>query len=477
MTSAGWVAAVDLGATSGRVMLGHVGPDQLSVEAVHRFSNDPVRITDGLHWNILELYRNLLIGLRKAVVEQPDLAGVGIDSWAVDYGLVSGDRLINNPFHYRDERTARGVDLVHKIADHASLYATNGLQFQPFNSIYQLAVDHEAGVIDDTTRMLMLPDLLAFWLTGEQIGERTNASTTGLLDVSTGSWNATLIDKLSLPRSLFPSLVDPASRVGPLRDDVAAEVGAALDVIAVGSHDTASAVVGVPMTEPGAAYISSGTWSLVGIELDRPVLTEESREANFTNEGGVDGKIRYLRNVMGMWLLSESIRTWEREGLILELTTLLAQAAAITTPVAIFDANHPSLLPPGDMPKRITELCVAADTAAPNSPPEFARSIVESLAEAYATAIDDAERLSGSKINIVHIVGGGSQNTLLCQLTANRTGRRVLAGPVEATAIGNVLIQGRAAGLVDGELSELRALVARTFPLAEYQPQSLRVGG
>ena len=477
MTSAGWVAAVDLGATSGRVMLGHVGPDQLSVEAVHRFSNDPVRITDGLHWNILELYRNLLIGLRKAVVEQPDLAGVGIDSWAVDYGLVSGDRLINNPFHYRDERTARGVDLVHKIADHASLYATNGLQFQPFNSIYQLAVDHEAGVIDDTTRMLMLPDLLAFWLTGEQIGERTNASTTGLLDVSTGSWNATLIDKLSLPRSLFPSLVDPASRVGSLRDDVAAEVGAALDVIAVGSHDTASAVVGVPMTEPGAAYISSGTWSLVGIELDRPVLTEESREANFTNEGGVDGKIRYLRNVMGMWLLSESIRTWEREGLTLELTTLLAQAAAITTPVAIFDANHPSFLPPGDMPKRITELCVAAGTAAPNSPPEFARSIVESLAEAYATAIDDAERLSGSKINIVHIVGGGSQNTLLCQLTANRTGRRVLAGPVEATAIGNVLIQGRAAGLVDGELSELRALVARTFPLAEYQPQSRRVGG
>ena len=477
MTSAGWVAAVDLGATSGRVMLGHVGPDQLSVEAVHRFSNDPVRITDGLHWNILELYRNLLIGLRKAVVEQPDLAGVGIDSWAVDYGLVSGDRLINNPFHYRDERTARGVDLVHKIADHASLYATNGLQFQPFNSIYQLAVDQKAGVIDDTTRMLMFPDLLGFWLTGEQIGERTNASTTGLLDVSTGSWNATLIDKLSLPRSLFPSLVDPASRVGPLRDDVAAEVGAALDVIAVGSHDTASAVVGVPMTEPGAAYISSGTWSLVGIELDRPVLTEESREANFTNEGGVDGKIRYLRNVMGMWLLSESIRTWEREGQTLELMTLLAQAAAITTPVAIFDANHPSLLPPGDMPKRITELCVAADTAAPNSPPEFARSVVESLAEAYATAIDDAERLSGSKINIVHIVGGGSQNTLLCQLTANRTGRRVLAGPVEATAIGNVLIQGRAAGLVDGELSELRALVARTFPLAEYQPQSLRVGG
>ena len=361
MTS-GWVAAVDLGATSGRVMLGHLGPDLLSVEAVHRFPNDPVRIPDGLHWNILELYRNLLIGLRKAVGAQPDLAGIGIASWAVDYGLLSGDRLINNPFHYRDERTARGVDLVHKIADHAALYATNGLQFQPFNSIYQLAVDHEAGVIDDATRMLMIPDLLGFWLTGEQVAERTNASTTGLLDISSGSWNATLIDKLSLPRSLFPSLVDPGSRIGSLRDDVAAEVDAtaAIEVIVVGSHDTASAVVGVPMTEPGAAYISSGTWSLVGVELDRPVLTVESREANFTNEGGVDGKIRYLRNVMGLWLLSESIRSWEREGQSVELMTLLARAAAVRTPVPIFDANHPSLLPPGDMPKRIAALCAEA---------------------------------------------------------------------------------------------------------------------
>ena len=454
-------------------MLGHLGSDQLSVEAVHRFSNDPVRIPDGLHWNILELYRNVLIGLRRAVDAQPGLAGIGICSWAVDYGLVSGERLINNPFHYRDERTARGVDLVHKIADHATLYATNGLQFQPFNSIYQLAVDHETGIIDDKTRMLMLPDLLGFWLTGNQVAERTNASTTGLLDIGSGNWNTTLIDKLSLPRSAFPSLVDPGSSIGRLREEVAGEVGAsaALNVITVGSHDTASAVVGVPMTEPGGAYVSSGTWSLVGVELDRPVLTEESREANFTNEGGVDGRIRYLRNVMGMWLLSESMRSWEREGLSVELPTLLAQAAAVRTAVPIFDANHPSLLPPGDMPRRIAALCVEAGAEAPESQAVFARSILESLAEAYATAITDAERLSGQKINTVHIVGGGSQNTLLCQLTANRTGRRVLAGPVEATAVGNVLIQGRAAGLVQGELSELRALIARSFPPAEYQPR------
>ena len=214
MSQSGWVAAVDLGATSGRVMLGHLGQDQLSVEVAHRFPNDPVRIPDGLHWNILELYRNLLIGLRKAVGAQPDLVGVGICSWAVDYGLVSGDRLINNPFHYRDERTARGVDLVHQIADHASLYATNGLQFQPFNSIYQLAVDHDAGVIDDTARMLMLPDLLGFWLTGEQVVERTNASTTGLLDLGTGNWNGP--DRQAQPPAVPVPVLDRSGVPGRL---------------------------------------------------------------------------------------------------------------------------------------------------------------------------------------------------------------------------------------------------------------------
>jgi rhamnulokinase len=318
----------------------------------------------------------------------------------------------------------------------------------------------------------MIPDLLGFWLTGEQVVERTNGSTTGLVDVASGDWNTTLIDKLGLPRSLFPPLVDAGRRIGSLRPEVAAEVAAAtsLDLITVGSHDTASAVVGVPMVEPGAAYVSSGTWSLVGVELDRPVLSDDSREANFTNEGGVDGRIRYLRNVMGMWLLSESIRSWQRDGQSVELGSLLDEAAAITTPVPIFDANHSSLLPPGDMPKRIAALCVERGGAAPSSPAMFARSIVESLAEAYADAINDAERLSGQQISTVHVVGGGSQNALLCQLTADRAGRQVLAGPVEATAIGNVLVQARAAGLVSGELANLRALVASAFAPTEYSP-------
>ena len=457
-------------------MLGHVGPGVLSVEAVHRFPNDSVRTADGLHWNILELYRQVLIGLRKAIEQRPDVVSIGIDSWAVDYGLFRGSRMIGGPVHYRDERTARGVDLVQRIVDQEELYAAGGLQFLPFNTLYQLAVDKADGLLDADTEMLMLPDLFGFWLTGEKSVERTNASTTGLLDIVSGAWNQELIDKLGLPRSLFPPVVDPGQTIGKLTAMVAADLGAdePIEVVAVGSHDTASAVVAVPMTSRNAAYISSGTWSLVGVELDEPVLTADSREANFTNEGGVDGRVRYLRNLMGMWLLSESVRTWQRDGQTIELPELLTAAAAIDTPLAKFDPNDPSLMPAGDMPSRISALCATSGDPVPSTPAEFARSIVESLAEAYATTLDEAEQLSGIKINTVHIVGGGSQNALLCQLTADRTGRTVLAGPVEATAIGNVLVQGRAAGFVSGSLEDLRGIVAETFAPIRYEPTSGR---
>ena len=469
----GCVAAVDLGATSGRVMLGRVGPDELSVEAVHRFPNQPVRTLDGLHWNILELYRNVLEGLRQAVAAEPELISVGIASWAVDYGLVRDRSMINNPFHYRDERTVAGVEAVHQVVGRDQLYRSNGLQFQPFNTLYQLAVERDAGRLDDQVAALLIPDLLSYWLTGEAVAEHTNASTTGLLDVRTGRWNEALITELGFPKTLLPRLVEPGARVGGLLASVAAEIGAPgdLEVVAVGSHDTASAVVAVPMTSKDAAYISSGTWSLVGVELDAPVLSDESRSANFTNEGGVDGTVRYLKNVSGLWLLSESVRTWERNGERIDLSELLRDAAAIDTPVATFDANHPSLLAPGDMPARIAALCADHDRPTPRTPAEYARSILESLAAAYADALDQAQKLSGRTIEVVHVVGGGSQNTLLCQLTADRTGRPVLAGPVEATAIGNVLIQARTAGLVSGDLGDLRALVAKTYPPVEYTPR------
>jgi rhamnulokinase len=453
----GVVAAVDLGATSGRVVLGRVGPGRLEIEDVHRFPNVPVRTRDGLHWNIFEIYRNVLEGLRKAVAQEPDLVSIGIDSWAVDYALLRGDRLVSTPFHYRDERTARGVSAVAEQVGAPELYAANGLQFLPFNTLYQLAVDRDDGFLDDETGLLLVPDLIAYWLTGVRQTELTNASTTGLLDVASRTWHQSLASRLGLPPGLLAPLTAPGERIGSLTPDVAAALGTdGISVVAVGSHDTASAVVAVPMTSRNAAYICSGTWSLIGVETDRPILSEESRAANFTNEGGVDGRIRYLRNVMGMWLVNECVDAWRHS--LADLPGLIDAAAQVPDHV-LFDVGHPSLLPAGDMPSRILALAPGLRDA---EPAVVIRSILESLALAYAETLDELQRLTGVSIETVHIVGGASQNTLLCRLIAHRSGRDVVAGPVEATAIGNIVVQARAAGLIAGSLEDLRALVAGT---------------
>jgi rhamnulokinase len=472
VSSAGVVAAVDLGASSGRVMLGHIGPNELQVRSVARFGNNPVATIDGLHWNILELYRNVIGGLREAVRQEPGLACVAVDSWAVDYALVRGDRMLANPYHYRDPRTANAVTATHDLVGPAELYSRTGLQFLPFNTIYQLGADLANGDLDVAETMLLIPDLITFWLTGRKLTERTNASTTGLLDVSTGQWDQALIARLGLDDSLLAPLVDPGSPVGPLLAAVSERVGGspALQVATVGSHDTASAVVAVPMNAQESAYISCGTWSLVGVELESPVLSEASRAANFTNEGGVDGRIRYLRNVMGLWLLSESVRTWKRAGVACDLSTLLSAASEVSGPVTIFDVDNPRFLAPGDMPTRIAGYCAEHGLPVPSTPAEMVRSIVESLAAAYASTLATAAELTKKSIRTVHLVGGGSQNQLLCQLTANHTGLPVLAGPVEATALGNVLIQARAQGLVSGSLESLRALVGQTFTPVPYAP-------
>lgn len=464
----GVVAAVDLGATSGRVMLGRVGANELGLHAVARFSNTPVANATGMHWNIESLRSRVLEGLAAAIREEPGVASIGIDSWAVDYALLAGGQMLGAPFHYRDERNHAAVEAVHDRVSPAELYASNGLQFLPFNTLYQLSAESGLAAADT---MLLIPDLFAYWLTGEANAERTNASTTGLLDVRSGEWNFDLIDRLGIPRRLFPKLIDPGTTVGPLLPDVAAVLGTNVPVTAVGSHDTASAVVAIPAQTDDFAYISCGTWGLVGVELQHPVLTEESRAANFTNEGGVDGRIRFLHNVMGLWLLSESVREWERGGDFIDLPQLLVAASAVSEPVAVFDANDPRFLAPGDMPARIAEWCREHGAAVPGSQAQFVRSIIESLAEAFAAAVRTAGELSGTSARVIHLVGGGSQNELLCQLTADRSGLSVLAGPIEATAIGNVLVQARAVGLIDGDLESLRALVARAFQPKRFEPR------
>lgn len=459
----GVVAAVDLGATSGRVMLGRVGPGEFSLHSVARFPNGPVQRRDGLHWDIEALRGQVFAGLAAAVREDPAVSSVGVDSWAVDYALIRAGRMLAEPFHYRDGRTAAGVQSVHSRIGAAELYAANGLQHLAFNTLYQFAAEPNL----DVDSFLLIPDLFSFWLTGRQSAERTNASTTGLLDIATGAWDDRLIARLGLPRTIFPTLVEPGTSLGTLAPEAARVVGADLKVIAVGSHDTASAVVAVPATTEHFAYISCGTWGLVGVELEHPVLSEPSRVANFTNEGGVDSRVRYLHNVMGLWLLSECVRAWGLD----DLPALLAEAARVPEPIGLFDANDPVFTAPDDMPARIATWLREHDQPVPSTPAGVVRSIIESLAVAFAEAVSTASTLSGKNVEVIHLVGGGSQNELLCQLTADRSGVPVLAGPVEATALGNVLVQARAQGFAPGSLESLRALVAVAFPPKRYLPR------
>ena len=469
----GAVAAVDLGATSGRVLLGYVGHDELRLTDVARFKNSPVRTLDGLHWSVLELYRDVVEGLAAAVRQEPQLASIGIDSWAVDYALMRSGRLLGAPYSHRDDRNAAGVEAVHALVPADQLYRRNGLQHLPFNTVFQLTADRLAGTLDVADQFLLVPDLFAYWLTGTAVAERTNASTTGLLDVATREWDTELAARLSIPAGLFPTLVEPGTELGGLAASAHRGIGDTPAVVtAVGSHDTASAIVAVPTTGSNYAYISCGTWSLVGVELESPVLSDASRAANFTNEGGVDGRVRYLHNVMGLWLLTECVRDWERDGTTISLPALLGQASAVTTPVPVFDADDETFLAPGDMPARVAAWLTAHDLPVPATRPELVRSILESLAAAYARSIRDAAELSGQQVDIVHLVGGGSQNELLCQLTANATQLPVFAGPVEATAIGNVLVQARAQGFVAGDLEALRAIVLKAFPPRRYEPRA-----
>lgn len=465
------VAAVDLGATSGRVMIGYVGDGALRLEQVARFPNGPVEGPDGLHWDFSALYRHIVEGLREAFAREPGIESVGIDSWAVDYGLVGGGRVLGEPFHYRDERCAAGVERVHETVPFDELYRRNGLQFLPFNTLYQYAV--ETGFAD-ADAALLIPDLVAYLLTGTRVAERTNASTTGLVDVRTGQWDTELLDRLRLPAQLLPELVEPGTAVGRITGAAAERIGAELDVITVGSHDTASAVVAAPLRTPEAAYISCGTWGLVGVELDAPLVSDAARAANFTNEGGVDGRVRFLHNVTGLWLLSESVRAWEAEdGSPIDLPALLDEAASVAGEIPLFDANDPRLSAPGDMPARIAAVLREAGAAVPATRAAFARTIVESIAQAFADALHTAARLTGRPIEVVHIIGGGALNRVLCQATADRSRMPVLAGPVEATALGNVLVQARAHGWFgpDATLETLRAAVAAAFPPAEYAPR------
>jgi sugar (pentulose or hexulose) kinase len=468
--------AIDLGAESGRGLVGTLDGGRLSLEEVHRFANGPVDVLGALHWNVLGMYGNIRTALGQAADKGGDaLDGIGIDTWGVDFGLLdSQGKLLGNPFHYRDSRTDGMVEAACARVSKAEIFARTGIQFMQLNTVFQLVsmVLSESPQLEIAQSMLMMPDLFNFLLTGEKATEFSIATTSQMYDPRLGDWSRELCDQLGIPTRILQALVPSGSVIGNLLPSIADETGlGAVPVIAPACHDTGSAVAAVPMAEKGACYLSSGTWSLMGVELQEPLINDRVAELNFTNEGGVNGTIRFLKNVMGLWLVQESRRQWEREGESLSYDDL-TQAAQEAQPFrSLLDPDDELFLKPGDMPARIGRFCAKTDQRAPETKGQLVRAALESLALKYRWVVERLEEVTGNALDTIHIVGGGSQNALLNQFAADCTGRRVLAGPVEATAIGNILVQAIAREHV-GSIAEARQIVRDSFELATFEPSA-----
>ena len=469
--------AVDLGAGSGRVFVAGMGPGELLLEEVRRFRYPP-RLEDGcLRWDTSVILDEIRAGLADAAARARGLgrtiASVGVDSWGVDYGLVdAAGRLLENPVCYRDARTDGIMARVFERVPRDEIFARTGIQFLPFNTIYQLVAHQMRGLPPAAARLLLVPDLVHALLTGRAVTEYTNATTTQMVNAATGTWDDDLVNALGLPRHLLGEIVPAGHTVAPLAVGVANPPGlAGVPVVAPGTHDTASAVAGTPL-EPGHAYISSGTWSLVGIELDAPRIDGGVAEQNFTNEGGVRGSIRFLKNVMGLWILESCRAEWQKAGLHVDYEPLLARARALEASPGVIYPDDPRLLNPPSMLRAIDEQMSASGQQAASKPHEIARVVLDSLALRYASVLEAIERLTGSRPDAIHIVGGGSRNTYLNDATAAATGLPVLAGPVEATVIGNAAVQAMTAGLF-ADLAEARRHVAANVRPVAHLPRPL----
>lgn len=471
--------AIDLGASSGRVIAGVIGEGKLELTELHRFANTPIAKGNKLFWDFGALQREITAGLTKlgefAAAAGTTVTSIGIDTWAVDYGLLdSNGALVANTRNYRDERNLLGVALVDQTISPEDQYRHNGLQFLQFNTLYQLAAHQtqDPDELQHAATMLLMPDLLTHWLTGVARTERTNASTTGLLNVETHEWDWELIDLLGFKRELFTQLVSPGAIIGELLPAHATHPALANTVVtAVPSHDTAAAVVGTPLADQNSAYLSSGTWSLLGLELDTPILSAQAKAQNFTNELGAENRIRFLKNLTGLWLLQQCLADWQEANSSLDLSALLVEAESISSPARL-NVKDEEFLAPGNMPARIQAHCARLGGRVPNTKAEIVRCILDSLADAYAVALRGFEKVSGLKISKINVVGGGSQNALLAQLTANATGVQVLTGPVEATALGNLITQAGAHGCAPAALDSQREVIRQHFTPQLFQPES-----
>ncbi len=468
------MAAVDVGAQSGRVALGQFDGERLSVAEVHRFPNVPVRVHGTLHWDVLRLYEEILEGLSAAARETSGrVDSVGIDTWGVDFALLDrAGRLVQNPVHHRDRRTEGTMERVFARVPARELYERTGIQLMPINTLFQLfamaAAEDPALEIADT--LLLIPDLFHYWLSGVAACELTNATTSQCLDPRAQAWAVDVLERLGIPCRVFAEVVRPATVLGALLEEVAERTHLRRTVVvAPATHDTGSAVAAVPFRSPDAVYISSGTWSLVGIELAAPLIDDRTFAANLTNEGGAAGTFRLLRNVNGLWLLHECRRAWAQEGKAWEFADLVGMAEQASPLRSLIDPNDPAFLAPGDMPNRIREFCAATRQEVPQEAAAVVRCVLESLALKYRQTIELLEAATGVAPPEIHVVGGGARNQLLCRWTANATGVPVLAGPEEATEIGNLAVQAIALGEL-ASLAEAREVVRVSFAPAVYEP-------
>ncbi len=479
MAARGNYIAVDLGAESGRVMLGTIVAGKLALQEVHRFSNGPIDVKGTLRWDFDRLLTEIKKGIGQAVQQADgEIRGIGVDTWGVDFGLIDANgQLIEPPYHYRDSRTNGMMDKTFERMPKRDVYQSTGIQFMQLNSLYQLLAMRLAGspALDETDKLIFIADLISYFLCGKVFGEYTLASTSQMMDMTTGKWSGPIFEKLDLPIGIMPEIVMPGTVVGELTDAVATEIGCPkIPVIAIGAHDTASAVLGVPGAGSNWAYLSSGTWSLMGVELSRAIVDDKSFQYEFTNEGGVENTIRLLKNIMGLWLVQECKRQWQREGQDLSYSELAEMAGKAKPFHGLIDCDCSDFLAPGDMTTRINQHLTETGQTPTDDKGQMVRLILESLALKYRHTIEAIEDVTGTEIDVLHIVGGGIQNELLCQFAANATGKKVVTGPIEATASGNILMQAKAAGQIQS-IAEARQVVRDSFTLKEYEPQEAAV--
>ncbi|MGB9689110.1 rhamnulokinase [Thermogutta sp.] len=473
--------AIDMGASSGRHVVGLFDGRRVKLEEVYRFQNGPVEVGNRLYWDVLGQWTHIRNGLYAAGSRvNTTVASVGVDTWGVDFGLLDrNDELLGNPYHYRDHRTDGMMEKAFQIVPREEIFRQTGLQFMQLNTLYQLLAMKFGGspLLDIADRFLMMPDLFHWMLTGEKCNEFTDATTTQFFNPLERRWATELLDRFGLPTHILGPIVQPGTVLGPLRPSVASETGLTqTQVVLPGTHDTASAVMAVPAREhgddwPDWCYISLGTWALMGVEVKQPIITEESLTLNFTNEGGVGNTIRLLKNITGLWLVQECRRIWNQAGRSWDWEDLNRLTAESPGLVSFIDPDHSMFLAPTDMPEAIREFVRRTGQSVPSTEGAVLRCALDSIAMKFRHVLGMCEKLIGRRIEVIHIVGGGTKNRLLCQAAADACGRPVLAGPVEATALGNIMMQAVAAGEV-GSISEAREIIRQSFPLDEYLPQN-----